>query len=147
MKVLAFDPGEKAIGYAVVERFSNMVKTLNVVETGKFDITGANDRCQKEINKLLTLYAPDYVAFEKSGAFLDSVYRKILEESCSKFLIPAMGCTVSDVREFLYDDKNMSKVQTNHIIRENILIFNKNISNDELDAISVGFYALRIKLV
>lgn len=147
MKVLSFDPGEKAIGYAVVEKFSNLINTLNVIETGKFDITGAQDRCQKEINKLLSFHKPDYVAYEKSGAFLNSVYNKILDESCSKSLIPSMGCNVSDVRDFVYNDKHISKAESIHILKNNILVFKNVISNDEYDAISIGFFALRIKLV
>lgn len=47
MRVLAFDPGQQAIGWAVLERISKSILTLNVISTGKFKYSSN----EKKLNK------------------------------------------------------------------------------------------------
>ena len=144
MKVLALDPGQKIVGYALVETLSETCPTLNVTATGKFD--GSNERkVSKQLEKLFNLHNPDFVGYELTGNFLNSFYNKVVQEACKKRGIPALGCRVPDIRHDVYSDAHMSKRESNHILKESLFNLPSNVSKHELDAISVGFFITNLQ--
>lgn len=149
MKVLSFDPGEVITGYAVLEML-NAKTNMMFVETGKLNNSIKQNNFAKDLKRLLAIHSPDYVAFEQAGAFLSKIYKNIIHISCGEYGIPVLGCTVQDVREFLFNDRHMSKVESN-ILLKNFLertIFNlkSDITNHELDAIGIAFYTIQLRI-
>lgn len=141
-RCLAFDPGQQSIGWAVLEKISDSCLTLNVMKTGKFKYNNNEARAEKEIHHLINLHGPTVIAYEKSGSFLKGIYAKIIGKATEHFKVPAIGFKVTDIREYLYHDANMSKRETNQILKDRIFNLRENVSKDELDAISVAFVAL-----
>lgn len=146
-RCLAFDPGQVHIGWAVLEKISESCLTLNVLETGKFKYNNNEAKAAKEIHHLVEVHTPTVMAFEKSGSFLKGIYAKIIEKATEQFKIPAIGFKVTDIRSYLYQDANMSKRETNQILKDRIFNLRDNISKDELDAISVACIALDMPIL
>jgi len=147
MRVLAFDPGQQAIGWAVLERISKSILTLNVIATGKFKYSSNEKKAEQEIKKLVEIFDPQVLAYEETGNFLKGIYAKIISQAIQKFGIPAIGYKVSDIRNYLYLDPNMSKLETNMILKSRIFNLRDGISKDELDAISVGCIAIDMPII
>jgi len=139
VKVLAFDPGQKKIGWGVLEQTESSILILG---SGKIN----EKKWNSEIPNLIEIYKPDCVAYEFTGQFLNKIYTKILLEATTKFLIPAIGCKVHNVRQATYSDSEMTKSDTIQILKEKIYNIKDNISKDELDAISIGLFILDINL-
>lgn len=147
MRILGLDPGSTAIGWAVLESISPSCVSMTVVETGKFKASKDQRKAEKSIESLIEIFQPNAIAFELTGPFLKGTYRTVVEQGAQKALIPVLGCKVSDIREYLYGNANASKIETNYILRGYIFNLRPGISKDELDAISVGLYALKIRFL
>lgn len=149
MKVLSFDPGEVTTGYAILEML-NAKTDMMFVKTGKLNGSIKQNNFAKDLKRLLAVHLPDYVAFEQTGAFLSKIYNNIVHISCIEYGIPVLGCTVQDVREFLFDDRHMSKAESNMLLKSFLerTIFNlkSDISNHELDAVGIAFYTIQLQV-
>lgn len=139
MKILTFDPGLKKIGWAFVEKLNESY--LSIIATGKF----VYKKSDVEIPKLIEVYKPDCVGYELTGKFLNSIYSTIISEATITASIPAIGCKVQTIRDDVYNDSEMSKADTNEILKNQILNLKNGISKDELDAISVALFLLDTK--
>lgn len=146
-KCLAFDPGLARIGWSLLEKNNSLILDLNILETGKIKHNNNEIKATKEIHNLIKKHNPTVVAYEKTGTFLNKIYSEIIENATRDFKIPAIGFKVTDIRSFLYLDANISKQESHYILKEHIFNLPKNISRDELDAISVAFVALNIEVV
>jgi len=146
MRVLAFDPGTKVIGYAVLENLSTKCLAINIVATGKLKGTNSHDKGMKEIALLVSVYKPDFLAYEKAGENkLTPVFKRIIANAIQDFNIPCVGYTVPDIRDELFDG-NQKKSDTSYTLKERITILKPDVSTHELDALSVALFALNMKL-
>lgn len=149
MKVLSFDPGQVTTGYAILEML-NTKTNMMFVKTGKLNASLKQNNFAKDLKRLLAVHSPDYVAFEQTGAFLSKIYNNIVHISCSEYGIPVLGCTVQDVRQFLFGDRHMSKTESNILLKnfldKAILNLRSDISKHELDAVGIAFYAIQLQV-
>jgi Holliday junction resolvasome RuvABC endonuclease subunit len=148
VRVLSFDPGQESIGYSVLEKLApNGPNTAFVLTTGVLKHNKNKAKAEKDINNLVSIFKPDVLAFEETGSFLRSIYANIIKQAIAEFGIPAIALKVEDIRSYLYDNGNMSKAESNYILKDKIFNLRDGISSHELDAISVGFVVLSMPLI
>lgn len=145
MRCLAFDPGTKIIGWAVLENLHTKCVALNIVATGKLKGTNSDHKGTSDIRTLVEIYHPDFLAYEKAGSKkLNPVFKRIISNAIATFGIPCIGYTVPDIRDDLYDGAH-AKGDTLYFLKERFPMLDDNISGHELDALSVGLYGLNMK--
>ena len=147
MRVLAFDPGTKIIGWAALDNLNNKCIALNIVATGKLKGTNSDVKGTADIKGLVEIYHPDFLAYELAGQKkLNSVFKRIIKNAIEVFEIPCIGYTVPDIRDDLFDGKQ-KKSETIFILKDRIAMLKPDVSSHELDALSVAFYALNMGIM